>query len=73
MAPVQEILNIQYAFMPLKLHYSVSTRLEWAEQEPHYPHLENPFLNKKTVSIRVDNLHFSYGEEKILNGYTVKN
>jgi len=43
-------------------------RLNALQQEPHYPHLENPFLDKKTVSVRVDNLHFSYGEEKILNG-----
>jgi len=38
------------------------------KQEPAYPHLENPFLDKKTVAIRVENLHFSYGEETILNG-----
>jgi ATP-binding cassette subfamily C protein len=43
-------------------------RLNALKQEPHYPHLENPFLNKKTVSVRVENLHFSYGEEKVLNG-----
>jgi ATP-binding cassette subfamily C protein len=42
------------------------------KQEPNYPHLENPFRNKKTVAIRVDNLHFSYGEEKILNGIHLK-
>ena len=42
------------------------------KQEPHYPHLENPFRNKKTVAINVDNLHFSYGEEKILNGIQLK-
>jgi ATP-binding cassette subfamily C protein len=42
------------------------------KQEPHYPHLENPFLHKKTVSIQVDNLHFSYKDEKILNGIQLK-
>jgi len=47
-------------------------RLNSLKQEPHYPHLENPFMNKKTVAIRVDNLHFSYGEEKILNGIQLK-
>jgi ATP-binding cassette subfamily C protein len=34
--------------------------------------LENPFLTQKTVAITVDNLHFSYGEEKILNGIQLK-
>ena len=47
-------------------------RLNALKQEPNYPHLENPFRNKKTVAIRVDNLHFSYGEEKILNGIQLK-
>ncbi|MDD5410561.1 MAG: ABC transporter ATP-binding protein [Methylobacter sp.] len=72
MAPVQEILNIQYAFYAAKAALIRINRLNALKQEPHYPHLENPFLNKKTVSIRVDNLHFSYGDEKILNGIQLK-
>jgi len=68
MAPVQEILSIQYAFYAAKAALIRINRLNALRQEPHYPHLENPFLNKKTVSVRVENLHFSYGEEKVLNG-----
>jgi ATP-binding cassette subfamily C protein len=68
MAPVQEILNIQYAFFAAKAALARLNRLNALQQEPQYPHLENPFQNKKTVAVRVDNLHFSYGEEKILNG-----
>jgi ATP-binding cassette subfamily C protein len=68
MAPVQEVLNIQYAFYAAKAALARINKLNALKQEPHYPHLENPFVNKKTVSIRVDNLHFSYGEEKVLNG-----
>jgi len=68
MAPVQEVLNIQYAFYSAKAALARINRLNALKQEPHYPHLDNPFVNKKTVSIRVDNLHFSYGEEKVLNG-----
>lgn len=68
MAPVQEVLNIQYAFYAAKAALIRINRLNALKQEPHYPHLENPFLGKKTVSIRVDNLHFSYGDEPILNG-----
>jgi ATP-binding cassette subfamily C protein len=68
MAPVQEILNIQYAYFAAKAALARINRLNRLKQEPQYPHLENPFLNKKTVAVRVDNLHFSYGEEKILNG-----
>jgi len=68
MGPVQEILSIQYAFYAAKGSLMRINRLNALTQEPHYPHLENPFLNKKTVSVRVENLHFSYGEEKVLNG-----
>ena len=72
MAPVQEILGIQYAFYAAKAALLRINRLNALKQEPSYPHLENPFLNKKTVAIRVDNLHFSYGEEKVLNGIQLK-
>jgi ATP-binding cassette subfamily C protein len=72
MAPVQEILGIQYAFYAAKAALSRINILSSLKQEPDYPHLENPFLNQKTVAITVDNLHFSYGEEKILNGIQLK-
>ncbi len=72
MAPVQEILSIQYAFYAAKAALIRINRLNALKQEPHYPHLENPFANKKTVSLRVENLHFSYSEEKILDGIHLK-
>jgi ATP-binding cassette subfamily C protein len=68
MAPVQEILSIQYGFYAAKAALVRINRLNDLKQEPRYPHLENPFLHKKTVSLRVENLHFSYNDEKILDG-----
>jgi ATP-binding cassette, subfamily C, bacterial len=68
MGPVQEVLNIQYAFYAAKAALTRINKLNALKQEPYFPHLENPFENNKTVAIRVDNLHFSYGEEKVLNG-----
>jgi ATP-binding cassette subfamily C protein len=68
MAPVQEVLNIQYAFYAAKAALSRINQLHALKQEPQFPHLENPFRNKKTVSIRIENLYFSYGEESVLNG-----
>ena len=68
MGPVQEILSIQYAFYAAKGALIRINRLNALQQEPQYPHIANPFTNKKTVSVRVENLHFSYGEEKVLNG-----
>jgi ATP-binding cassette subfamily C protein len=72
MAPVQEILSIQYAFYAAKAALNRINRLNALKQEPHYPHLENPFLSKKTVSLRVENLHFGYSDEKILDGIHLK-
>lgn len=68
MAPVQEILNIQYAYFSAKAALARINRLNRLKQEPIYPHLANPFAGNKTVAIRVENLHFSYSEDTILNG-----
>ncbi|MCD2451717.1 ABC transporter ATP-binding protein/permease [Methylicorpusculum oleiharenae] len=67
MAPVQEVLGIQYAYFAAKAALARINRLTKLQQEPQYPHLNNPFKNKKSVSIRVENLHFSYTDEPILN------
>lgn len=68
MAPVQEVLNIQYAYYAAKAALTRINRLERLQREPDYPHLANPFLNKKTVAVRVEDLYFSYGDEIVLNG-----
>lgn len=68
MSPVQEILNIQYAFYSAKGALTRINKLTALRQEPRYPHQKNPFLNKQTVSVSVEKLHFSYGDKKILNG-----
>jgi ATP-binding cassette subfamily C protein len=68
MSPVQEILNIQYAFYGAKAALTRINKLTALRQEPRYPHQKNPFLNKQTVSVSVENLQFSYGDKKILNG-----
>lgn len=68
MAPVQEILGIQQAFYSAKGALSRVNQLTQLQREPSYPHLLNPFLNCKTVSVRVENLHFSYKDDPVLNG-----
>lgn len=68
MAPVQEILGIQHAFYAAKAALNRINTLCALDQEPHYPHQENPFNNTKTVSISIKDLHFSYKDEPILNG-----
>lgn len=68
MAPVQEILNIQYAYYGAKAALTRINTLAALQQEPSYPHLKNPFANVATVAIHVDNLHFSYREDEVLKG-----
>ena len=60
MAPVQELLNIQYAFYAAKAALGRVNTLIDLPLEPQYPHIQNPFENKNTVSIRVENVSFSY-------------
>jgi ATP-binding cassette subfamily C protein len=68
MAPVQELLNIQQAFYAAKASLYRVNELQALQHEPHYPHQQNPFLGQKTVSLRVENLHFRYQDEPILTG-----
>jgi len=68
MAPVQEILGIQQAFYAAKAALARVNQLTLLQREPDYPHLENPFIGKKTVSVAVENLHFRYKDEPVLNG-----
>ena len=68
MAPVQEILGIQHAFFAAKAALTRVNHLNALQQEPHYPHLNNPFQKKNTVSVKIENLHFSYADEPVLNG-----
>jgi ATP-binding cassette, subfamily C, bacterial len=72
MAPVQEILNIQQAFYAAKGALSRINELTILQREPCFPHAENPFLGKKTVSVSVENLHFSYKEEPVLYGINLQ-
>ncbi len=62
MAPVQEVLNIQYAYFGAKAALGRINQLLELRREPRYPHAENPFAESATVSIKVENVTFAYGE-----------
>jgi ATP-binding cassette subfamily C protein len=73
MAPVQEILNIQYAFYNAKAALGRINELVKLKQEPNYPHIVNPFENKNTVGITISDLHFAYGDAMdVLNGINLE-
>lgn len=72
MAPVQEVLNIQYSYYGARAALSRVNRLLGLHQEPEYPHLKNPFAGQKTVSIQLDNIHFAYQpDQEILKGLSL--
>jgi ATP-binding cassette subfamily C protein len=72
MAPVQEILNIQYAFYAARAALGRLDELLALKPEPRYPHRRDPFAGKDTVSVRVEDVHFAYGAgEPVLKGVSL--
>ncbi|QYZ64779.1 MAG: ABC transporter ATP-binding protein [Gammaproteobacteria bacterium (ex Lamellibrachia satsuma)] len=62
MGPVQEVLNVQYAYQSAQAALSRINQLMRVDLEPVYPHQENPFKDKTTVSVELNDIHFAYGE-----------
>jgi ATP-binding cassette subfamily C protein len=62
MAPMQEILGIQYSWYSANAALERINMLLALQREPEYPHNKNPFEGKHTVGLSVENICFSYGE-----------
>jgi ATP-binding cassette subfamily C protein len=62
MTPVQEILNIQYAYLAAKAALGRINRLMDVGLEPVYPHRQDPFSGARTTSIEVTGVRFRYGD-----------
>jgi ATP-binding cassette subfamily C protein len=60
MAPVQELLGLQYAYFGARAALDRINQFLAREREPVYPHRYNPFVGKKTVGVRIEDLHFTY-------------
>ena len=72
MGPVQEILNIQYSYYSASAAVTRLNKLFAMKQEQQYPSNINPFEVGKPCSIRIEDLHFQYGENtKVLNGVSL--
>nr|WP_228160659.1 ABC transporter ATP-binding protein [Marinobacter bohaiensis] len=68
LTPVQEMLNMQYAFYAANAALARINRLLQLQEEPKYPALEDPFRDRHTVSLTLRDVHFQYGEEAVLQG-----
>ncbi|MCO6413437.1 MAG: ABC transporter ATP-binding protein [Thiogranum sp.] len=72
MGPVQEALNIQYAFYGARAALDRINRLLELHEEPRYPALENPFEGKRGVAIHLKDIQFEYRPgEPVLNGVSL--
>lgn len=73
MGPVQEVLNIQYSYNAAQAALGRINDLLRVDLEPAYPHLHNPFVDKTTVSLRLENLEFAYGDgPRVLDGVNLE-
>ncbi|MCW8918662.1 MAG: ABC transporter ATP-binding protein/permease [Gammaproteobacteria bacterium] len=63
MSPVQEVLNLQYAYYSANAALGRINRLLALQEEPLYPHLSDPFIGKTTVGVSVRDLCFRYRDE----------
>jgi ATP-binding cassette subfamily C protein len=73
MTPIQEIINIQYAYHNAKEATKRINELFKLEKEPKNKNRKNPFKNSKTNSITVKNLKFSYdGKEDVLKDISLE-
>ena len=73
MSPVQELLNVQYSLFSANAALARINKLLALKQEPQYPHLKNPFVDKQTVSIKVENICFSYNNPETENDRVLNN
>jgi len=72
MGPVQEVLSIQYSYYSANAAIERINKLQAMKSEPQYPHLKNPFKDKHTVGLSVENIRFSYGEGlQVLDGVSL--
>jgi len=73
MTPIQEIINIQYAYHNAKEALKRINELFELKQEPKIQNAKNPFEKVKTNSLKVKDLVFSYdGKKDVLKGISLE-
>ncbi len=64
LAPMQEIISIQYSYHSAKAALQRINKLFALSWEPNYPHHSNPFKNQSTMAVRLENICFSYDQQE---------
>lgn len=65
--PVEQLLNLQYAYYAAGAALSRINELLARDDEPSYAPASDPFAGRATVAIEVRGLSFAYGEEPVLD------
>lgn len=65
--PVEQLLNLQYAYYAAGGALSRINELLSRADEPEYPGGVDPFVGRETVGLEVQGLSFGYGDELVLN------
>ncbi|MDO9387553.1 MAG: ABC transporter ATP-binding protein [Thiobacillus sp.] len=72
MTPVQELVNMQYAWYAANAALGRINALLGLASEPQHPALRDPFAGKTTVGIALDHVSFAYEEgETVLDDVTL--
>ncbi len=66
--PVEQLLNLQYAYYAAGGALRRLNELIERRDEPDYPALHDPFAGQASVSIDVRGLRFAYRDEAVLDG-----
>ena len=66
--PVEQLLNLQYAFYAAGGALQRLNQLLARADEPQYPARRDPFAGQPTLGIDIRDLRFAYGEEPVLDG-----
>jgi len=72
MTPVQDILGVQYSAYAAQAALKRINRLLQLEHEPNYIPVANPFADKTTVSVQLQDLQFCYADEEVLKGVSLE-
>ena len=64
--PVEQLLNLQYAYYAAGGALSRLNELLARDDEPQYPAASDPFAGRETVGIEVRDLRFAYADEPVL-------
>ncbi len=73
LTPMQDIINIQYSYHSANAALQRVNQLFSLSMEPQYPQKYNPFTNQTTVSLKLENINFTYNQQdKVLENINLE-